>query len=71
MRRLQATSARKGVTDVYRGSGLHDGRATICIGKVAWLASGGGTSAAGGVAAWVLNRRKNLEISKGALPATS
>ncbi len=29
----------------------------LCLGAAAWLASGG-TSAAGGLAAWVLKRRK-------------
>jgi hypothetical protein len=42
-----------------------------CIGTAAWLASGGGTSVAGGVAAWILKRRKRRKISKDSPPATS
>ena len=37
----------------------------LCIGTAAWLASGG-TSAAGGVAAWVLKRRKRRVGSQSA-----
>jgi len=43
----------------------------LCIGTAAWLASGGGTSVAGGVAAWVLKRRKRRKISKDSPPARS
>jgi hypothetical protein len=42
----------------------------LCIGTAAWLASGG-TSAAGGIAAWVLKRRKRRKIEKDPTPAAS
>ncbi len=41
----------------------------LCIGTAAWLASGG-TSAAGGLAAWVLKRRKRRVRSQSAVPDT-
>lgn len=42
----------------------------LCIGTAAWLASGG-TSAMGGVTAWVLKRRKRRKIAKDQAPAAS
>jgi hypothetical protein len=43
----------------------------LCIGTAAWLASGGGTSAVGGVTAWVLKRRKRRKDTKNTAPAAS
>lgn len=42
----------------------------LCIGTAAWLASGG-TSAAGGFAAWVLKRRKRRKVAQDPTPAAS
>jgi hypothetical protein len=42
----------------------------LCIGTAAWLASGG-TSAVGGVTAWVLKRRKRRKITNNPTSAVS
>jgi hypothetical protein len=41
----------------------------LCIGTAAWLASGG-TTAAGGIAAWIMKRRKPRKTARPINPDT-